>query len=101
MKRSLSVTLFIALLLALLPLLAVFAQEDAEAIYKLVIRNLTDQSVSLLLVAQDGPGSIGLSVGPGDERVFTVRRGLIHNSPYPAARPPLARWTFSNRFACF
>lgn len=75
MKRSLSVTLFFALLLALSPLFAVSAQEDAEPIHKLVVHNLTDQNVSLLLVARDGPGSIGLSVGPGVERLFTVREG--------------------------
>jgi hypothetical protein len=76
MKRSLSVALFFALLLALSPLAAVFAQEDAEAIYKLEIRNLSDQTVSLALIAQDGSGSVGLSVGPSAARVFTVQEGV-------------------------
>lgn len=75
MKRSLLLTLVLILLLALLPLSVVFAQEDAEAIHKLVIHNLSDQSVSLALVRRDGPGGYVLNVGPGAERVFTVREG--------------------------
>jgi hypothetical protein len=80
MKRSLLLTLVIVLLLAIAPIYAVLAQDEEEVLYKLEIRNQTDQTVTLVLQAQDGPGGYVLSVGPGAERVFTVREAAYSHA---------------------
>jgi hypothetical protein len=79
-KFILAFTLVLALALLLAPM--AFAQEEEPVLFRVDIRNQTDQTVSLSLVGTDVFAAYALVVGPDSSRVFTVREGNYTHSTF-------------------
>ena len=76
MKRNLYLMFMLVLVLALSSISAVFAQDgQEESLFRVEVRNRTDQPVTLTLTGKDVSATYLLSVPSGVDRVFTVETG--------------------------
>jgi hypothetical protein len=83
MKRNLLLALVLVLAIALLLTTAAFAQEEEEPVlFRVDIRNQSDQTVSITLVGTDVFKAYVLAVGPGGSQVFTVQEGNYDHTTF-------------------
>jgi len=82
MKGKLLLALVFVLVLSLALSSVAFGQDEEEVLFRVDVRNNTDQLVTLSLVAQEGFTAYVLNVSAGASQVFTIKEGTYNHTTF-------------------
>jgi len=82
MKRNLLRIIVLALFVSLALVSVALAQDEEEPLFRVDIRNNTDQMVTLVLIGENGLPTYALNVPAGTDQLFTVREGVYAHTTF-------------------